>query len=60
MHGEKRKDSLIISVRVFARHRVRTLRDNNPLAVRQASYQLINDAEKEMLTSLASIGANAR
>jgi hypothetical protein len=53
MHGEERKDSLIISARVFARYRVRTLRDNNPLAVRPASYQLISDPEKEPLTSLA-------
>ena len=50
---EERKDGPIVSVGVFARHRVRTSRDNNPLAVRQASLQLIIDPEKEILTSLA-------
>jgi hypothetical protein len=52
MLGEESKDGLIISVGVFARHRVRTSRDNNPLAFRQASLQLVNDPEKEILTSL--------
>src|SRR5450631_2631283 len=51
--GEERKDGLIISISVFARHRVRSPRDHNPLAVRQASLQLIIDPEKEILTSLA-------
>jgi len=46
MLGEERQDGLIISVRIFARHRVRTSRNNNPLAVRQASLQLIVDPEK--------------
>ena len=33
MLGEEREDGPIIGVRVFARHRVRTSRDNDPLAV---------------------------